>query len=444
MIRHIRVLLLFILILGDQYSSFAISRYFTWIDPKSCMRVRIDLDNYDLYRELGAGGWKNEGKINVNPADLKDLTPSINNEYFFYDQGKRIRLTLDGTGQVFDYMPASKKLTRIDRTIHSGFNFGAQKFIREGIVYSFGGTGFWSFSQALTYYDEKTAEWQILRPRDPGPSSIVNGYQGYSAKSDIFYSGGSEFYRFLENLDIEYSDEFYAFNFKTHEWDLLGDINKTLPYQKLREIIWTGAYFIHFANDKLFIINPESNQVYEYHDANQMLQGGYMNYSKGDTVYTFWHINDGPVVTFSVKEILAKSNYIGPFYSNNHSKWYFIGGITVFILGLGTWGLIKKIRSPKRTLFFNPAEVKLLKALMSQNPLSPLSTNEINDILELSDKSLENQRRIRMNIINQINQKIALFFELDKAIERIASEEDKRLILHKLNPEVSKYIKEYL
>jgi hypothetical protein len=408
------------------------------------MRVRIDLDNYDLYRELSAGGWVNEGKIDVNPADLKDLTPSINNHYFFYDKGERIRLTLDGTGQIFDFIPASKKLSRLDRTIHSGFNFGAQRFIREGVVHSFGGTGFWSFSQALTYYDEKTAEWQLLRSRNPGPLSIFNGYQGYSAKSDMFYSGGSEFYQFLEKLDIEYSDEFYAFDFKTHQWVLLGDINADLPYKKLREIIWTGNYFIHFANDKLYTIDPAKNKVYEYHDPNKVLQGGYMNYSKGDTVFTYWHINDGPVVKFSVSEILAKSEFLGPFYTPKTNRWFYVLGLGIVFVVFGAYLWIKKSKKTQVSLFFNSLEIKLLRALMHQDVSSPLSTNEINDILELSDKSLENQRRIRMNIINQVNQKIALFFQVEKAIERIASHEDKRLILHKLNPEVVKHIKDYL
>ncbi len=408
------------------------------------MRARIDLDNYDLYRELGAGGWKNEGKIFVNPTDLKDLTPSINNHFFFYDQGERIRFTLDGTGQVFDYIPASKKLSRIDRTIHSGFNFGAQRFIREGVVHSFGGTGFWSFSQALTYYDEKTAEWQILRPRNLGPLSIYNGYQGYSAKSDMFYSGGSEFYQFLEKLDIKYSYEFYAFDFKTHQWVLLGDINADLPYKKLREIIWTGNYFIHFANDKLYTIDPAKNKVYEYHDPNIVLQGGYMNYSKGDTVFTYWQINDGPVVKFSVSEILAKSEFVGPFYTPKTNRWFYVLGLGIVVVVFGAYLWIKKSKKTQVSLFFNSLEIKLLRALMHQDVSSPLSTNEINDILELSDKSLENQRRIRMNIINQVNQKIALFFQVEKAIERIASHEDKRLILHKLNPEVVKHIKDYL
>lgn len=408
------------------------------------MRVRIDLDNYDLYRELSAGGWVNEGKIDVNPADLKDLTPSINNHYFFYDKGERIRLTLDGTGQIFDFIPASKKLSRLDRTIHSGFNFGAQRFIREGVVHSFGGTGFWSFSQALTYYDEKTAEWQLLRPRNLGPLSIYNGYQGYSAKSDMFYSGGSEFYQFLDRLDIEYSDEFYAFDFKTHQWVLLGDINADLPYKKLREIIWTGNYFIHFANDKLYTIDPAKNKVYEYHDPNKVLQGGYMNYSKGDTVFTYWHINDGPVVKFSVSEILAKSEFVGPFYTPKTNRWFYVLGLGIVFVVFGAYLWIKKSKKTQVSLFFNSLEIKLLRALMHQDVSSPLSTNEINDILELSDKSLENQRRIRMNIINQVNQKIALFFQVEKAIERIASHEDKRLILHKLNPEVVKHIKDYL
>ncbi len=169
-----------------------------------------------------------------------------------------------------------------------------------------------------------------------------------------------------------------------------------------------------------------------------------MNYSKGDTVFSYWHINDGPVVKFSISEILAKSEFVGPLYIPRTNRWFYVIGLGIVLVVFGVYLWIKKSKKTKAPLLFNSLEIKLLQALMHQEVSSPLSTNEINDILELSDKSLENQRRIRMNIINQVNQKIALFFKVDKAIERIASHEDKRLILHKLNPEVVKHIKDYL
>lgn len=293
----------------------------------------------------------------------------------------------------------------------------------------------------MTYFDEKTAEWELLRAKNFGPLSILNGYQGYSSKSDVFYSGGSEFYQFYESIDIEYTKEFFVFDFKSNKWTLLGNINEDLPYKKLREIIWTGEYFIHFANDKLFIINPETNQVYEYHDTNQMLQGGHMNYTKGDSVHTFWHINDGPIVTFSMKEILAKSKYIGPFYTVKNSLWYYISGTLALIFLLGVVLIIKKQRS-KKTLTFEPLERKLLQALLNKKYPEALTTHEINEILDLSNKSLENQRRIRINMINKINQKIALSYTIDEPILRLPSDEDKRIMLYRLNPDAIKYLKD--
>jgi hypothetical protein len=55
---------------------------------------------------------------------------------------------------------------------------------------------------------------------------------------------------------------------------------------------------------------------------------------------------------------------------------------------------------------------------MSLDSENYLSTVEVNELLGLSGKTLENQRRIRLNTIAQINQKIQLFFYIDKAIER--------------------------
>lgn len=113
MFKHFRTYFLLIILLGVQFPLYAINRYFTWVDSESCLRKRIDLDNYDLYNELRTGGWEKEGKIAINPIDLRDLTPSVNNQYFSYDQGKRIRFTLDGTGQVFEYLPLQKNFIEL-------------------------------------------------------------------------------------------------------------------------------------------------------------------------------------------------------------------------------------------------------------------------------------------------------------------------------------------
>jgi DNA-binding protein H-NS len=66
-----------------------------------------------------------------------------------------------------------------------------------------------------------------------------------------------------------------------------------------------------------------------------------------------------------------------------------------------------------------------------------ISTNEVNTILKLDLKSLENQRRLRVQIIKDINQKIETYYHIEECIQRLNSKEDKRLNIHKIRMEVA-------
>ena len=72
-----------------------------------------------------------------------------------------------------------------------------------------------------------------------------------------------------------------------------------------------------------------------------------------------------------------------------------------------------------------------------------LSTVEVNELLGLSGKTLENQRRIRLNTIAQINHKIQLYFHIEKAIERHTSPDDKRLTRYSLSGVALKALKNH-
>jgi hypothetical protein len=88
-------------------------------------------------------------------------------------------------------------------------------------------------------------------------------------------------------------------------------------------------------------------------------------------------------------------------------------------------------------------ELKLLNALIEAGQ-SSISTNELNDILDCSHKSQENQRRIRFMIIKQVNEKLAFYYNIKHAIERTASTEDKRLVSYRLKKGAKDKIKAML
>jgi hypothetical protein len=423
-------------------NSFGSEKYFTWLDPYLKTRVRVNLSSGELFKEVSLGDWKFFEKINLEPEIFNHLPPNVSNHYFFSPDLRKLTITLDGTGQVFELNFNKKALSRIDQTFFSGYNFGADVFERNGQIYSIGGVGFWTYNKAITYFDKNTLEWQAIRTKNIGPESIFDGYQGYSKTADKFFTGGSETGQYLENASLSINTNFYAYDFKTNQWQLLGEINPDLLKHPSRELAWNGNYFVQFSRESVYIIDPVKNSIFVYKSNKEQFQGGEYRLVSGDMVYCYWSSENGPLSKLSINQILAKATYLGSFYTpKSYFSYYLLGGLGIGLL-LGLFYYLKQKQNTK-TLDFDSYEKILIKSLMALDANSFLSTVEVNEILGLSNKSLENQRRIRLNTIAQINQKINFFCKVKKAIERSPSPEDKRLSRYFLNKEALRVLKNF-
>jgi hypothetical protein len=422
-----------------------VERYFMWVDPQTKLRARINTDTYELLKEKEIGIWKNEGKVKLDPEILNRVPTHFNNYSFIVENGEKILFQIIGTGQVYEFEPLKNELKRIDNTFHSGFNFTSNQFVRDGILYSIGGEGFWSYNSTITYFSEKLKEWEILRPKNKGPIAITNGYQGYSSKEDVYYSGGSKYGNFLEKEDYSYQTDFYRFDFKKNEWQILGKLNNDLLNEKSYDIIWNGELFLHFIKKTVYIINPSKNEVYLYQDNTKDLNSGLDHFIDQDTLILFKAENEGPILKLSISEIQKKATYVGTLYTTGIQwYWYYLGLLMIIIImTILKWqrkGELMEIDN----LIFNTLEMKLLNKLMELNTNEYLNTHEINDILGSTDKTQENQRKIRFNIIGQINKKLKSKYNWENAIERKPLPEDKRLTIYKLDPVVLVELKRVL
>ena len=418
--------------------AYGAGKYFTWFDGPSKARVRLDVSSGQVLKEVAVGNWQSVDQIQL-PLDLVTaLPPRLSNHYFFDEDFNKIVLTVDGTGQVYELDLGSKQLTRVDRTFFSGYNFGATLFERNGIVYSVGGVGFWAYSQAVTYFDQKSLEWQAVRPKTPGPESIFDGYQGYSESADKFFTGGSEIGKFLENVPLDINKEVYVYDFKTNSWELLGEINPLLFEDSDRELAWNGQVFIQFSREKVYLIDPVANKVFVYQSTKEQFQGGEFRFVAGDEVFCYWDLETGPVTSFSISELQKQATFVGPFYSpkSAYAWYYLVGAASGIILLVGLF--VRRRAKKSKQLHFDTQERVLIQAFLALPSGSYLSTVEVNELLGLSSKTLENQRKIRLNTIAKLNQTIQLYFKIEKAIERHVSPEDKRQTRYSLNAEAIK------
>jgi len=192
-------IILFALVLLP-FTNYSIDKSVDWLPPHSNLRFRINLDTRLFEQEISTDQWKTICPVTISDTDWYLWSTKPNHADYFYLSNDLIRFAIQGTGLVFDFNLTNAQLTRADRTIHSGYNFGASRFYRNKVLYSIGGEGFWSYNRQITFFDDKMSkEWEILRPKNAGPERISDGFQGYSSRDDAFYSGGSSHKNFLED-----------------------------------------------------------------------------------------------------------------------------------------------------------------------------------------------------------------------------------------------------
>ncbi len=413
------------------------SKCLLWFDSVQKVRKRIDLIKQTVEKEIAPGNWEKLKYITVDKRITSALPPRVVGHYFSWGKNK-IRFTVAGTGIVYDFNDSTNLIERVDRTFYAGYNFGASKFIRKGILYSFGGSGFWNYSKALTYFSDKSKEWENIKSTNLGPNAIFNGFHGFSASTDLFYAGGSEYHDFLNEQPTLRDSHFYSFDFKANAWTYLGEILPELLESKSREIVWSGRYFAQFSDDILYIIDPVANKVFKGKSATETYQAAPLMIIDNGNVIGYWDEEGGKRVSISLDQVIKQSVEIGSFYKMPSKFPYYLGILLLFLFSvLGVAYFFRKNQGTK-SLSLDEQESVLLKALFESK--IGLSTVEINDILSLSSKSIDNQRKLRLQVLSSINHKFQLKYKIEITIIRTPSSIDKRQLLYTLNPEVVRLI----
>jgi len=98
-----------------------------------------------------------ENNIDTLPPFQQDYDNSVlqlpRKGHHFVIDGKLIA-AFGGCGSVFSIDTVTRSIQRLDLTIHTGYNFDAYQFERRDTIYSFGGYGFWTENNLLTYFSK--------------------------------------------------------------------------------------------------------------------------------------------------------------------------------------------------------------------------------------------------------------------------------------------------
>lgn len=421
--------------------------------------------------ETSPNVWVNLGKITSININENDFPPVVRVNSFESNSDKQSRTFLiDCTNQVYRFNFKSRVLERIDKTYFRGYNCFSAKFMRKDTLFSFGGYGFWQTINIQSYFKKSAHEWESYSPLNDAPKAINDGLNAYIPQKDLFFSAFNTFHHDSQNQGKpQYDFGVYTFLFKTKTWHKEGKINpanfEEFGFEKAKPFtLWTGKYFLVKYYDapqaKIHLADPINNQLYSWTDSKKLFDfkvedpdhETFRFYCWHDTLYCYSHAEnknkESRKVKIAIDQIKEESVLIDSFYETGMNSKVIamlsMGGILLIIGGIYSFKNRKKEANSTENVMvslFNSQERIIIKALIEHYENGGLENQEIHELLGISHKTSENQRKIKNEFIKSLNAKLMVAYGVNESIIRTPTDLDKRFFRHELNKEVFDILK---
>ena len=344
------------------------------------------------------------------------------------------------------------------------------KFVRRDTLYSIGGYGFWHTNNILSYYKSINNEWESVNPATNAPHSIYQGFNGYLSATDRLFSALSFYQNDSENKGaFTWSDSVFAYSFRKKTWERLGKLTPAfreyIPDDFVEKATWfqVGRYFVlkYYKSPQTFflIVDPIRNEARIWRDTRKLLANLSDSYENDVPGSYVWHnalyfrrYTTGvtgktiEVIRLPIGDVWRDSTSIGAFYEPIKPvsyRWLYAVLIVLLVFGAGVGFWLRKSGKSKTVL--TSAELPYPNSLIDKERnlfdalvKTDLTGDEVYEVLAIDNniKSIENQRKIRSEVIKAINLKLKAEWGIDEAIERIRTTLDRRMVTYALKKSV--------
>ncbi len=452
-----------------------------WPDEPNGRLYRIDVQKKTLEAETQPNVWVILGDVQLTGVSA-DAFPPVTRVTCLNTGNNRFRyLLVDCTQQVYRFDRQTRTLERLDKTYFRGYNCYSAKFLRRDTLYSFGGYGFWHTNNIQSYYKAANQEWESLNPLADAPRTIYRGFNGYLPENDSFFSALSFYQNDSENKGaFTWNDSLYTYSFRQKTWKRVGLLTSTVKQRLQSDLVqkasWfqVGRYFIlkyYESPQAIFlIVDPIRNETRIWKDTHKLLANLGDNYE--DDVQRSYVWNGAlyfrrtvtgatgttiQSVRLSIDDLWKRSETIGPFYAppgtHNMLRYgliavvLFVSGVVVLRLRRSTKSIVPAI-GHQQLLYNTPhpdslnnQERDVFNALLKTTDANGLNADQLNDILTVSDKAPDNQRKIRADVIKSLNLKLKLQWGIEEAVERKATTLDRRMYTYILKSDVKNRVR---
>ncbi len=396
----------------------------------------------------------------------------------------------NATGQVY-VLTKDSVWERQDSTEAIGYNCDA--YLLPGPC-KYGGYGIWKSNGMFLFYSWVAHEWETIQlSREIPTGDRANCF--YSSIDSILYQVGAHPMNAGIKTENYYVDSVYALDLKTGNWNVLGAISSQfkkhigglqdlgVSFSSEHGLLFrvnTSRKFAYVDLTKLQVSMLDDSKVLRmltldktaYSEAKTLFSTAYGIYSMHPTSYEL-------IDSISWDELLSKPMAVVPLLEPNSNvgiNWKTWGGFgTVFLLISGMWYSKRRrskgnstaiphlkvvtdsvdtaivteteniVQALEGRVFFNGIAMDTLTTKENQLLLvlidcrkdnSVLTTQHINELLGIDQRSLDAQKKIRSELIRSINRSFQERGFSGEAIERSRQEDDRRSVGYELSKEI--------
>ena len=420
---------------------------------------------------------KREGGISCMRADYSDAYLKYKSPFLrelpveYLTAGNKLVLHFVRSGKLYRMEDRGDSLlyfVRMDQTVNNNYNNNSFLFFSQGEIYELGGYGFWKSNGLLRQFNRVDREWDIAPTNAEVHLGLVSSTR-YGAWRDprgefVYVPFQVPVNDGLDSLENGLKTIFRAqrLSVKTRSWEELGVVSD-VAYSLLKNANWgsytsdkglllgyiKGLYFLDFVNNRIsFYSDPSLVQTLL-----RLQSFTHSYYHKG------WVYNLNPL-TYKYDSVALNLAVFKPI---GEKIWYtpfpydvVIGGM-LFLLLIGAIIVYRsrKIKQSGRSAVLAPlanahpfteTEQSLLQLLLGRSD-EGLTANiaDINYVLGVKDKTPGMQKKVRSDVINNINEKYAFVtHQKEPLVQSIRSESDKRYFEYLINAACRETLKQLL
>ena len=395
---------------------------------------------YDIF-------WKySPFKNNSFKKELEKIDELNHKNFFTIISSNKLYLVSNGAGPVF--LKDGNNFKRIDNSSLHKNQFGGARFTFNNKIHIYGGYGFWSFKNFISFFDENIKQWDLVYNDSkfipPGRWKPI-----YNLINDkLFVLGGRTGSPGSLGKDEPFSDVFY-FDFSSKEFFNIGKLNPILrPNYSLFSLpkIDNNVFLL---NNNLIKIDFESMMFTIYYKKmfSPLVDNKYPTFIKNQTLYYISEQNGiKHINSFDLNQV--NTNFESKNFSllDKESEISFLQYVLfgVFII-LIFWTVLKMfsfkdyikglILYDEKTIYFNNKRVLVSKE--EQQLISFLSTNnfisapKLNLIISKQEFTKSHFTALRNKLVTGLNKKLYTLTANESCIIETKHPKDNRIKVYK-------------